>query len=275
MAKEIIQRVEASRVEWGPVFAGALAAAALSFVLLSAAASVGLSLISAYPGYSYAKVGGTFAALSSLVVTIGSFLIGGYIAGRLRSPRREDRTDEVAFSDGMHGLLVWSLGIVAGAFLALIAALTTAQMDTAGSGEQVDKVLAPATDTLLRTSPTATAAAPLDRGEVARVLAASVANGEMSANDRSYLAQAVAQHAGLPAAEAEKRVDTAFESAQRAAEAARKAVALTGLLTASALLIGLAAAWYGAQRGGYDRNHNVWVRTSAQVRERRAQAPLD
>lgn len=83
MATEIV--LEKNRVEWGPVFAGALAAAALSSVLLAAAASVGLSLISAYPGHSYARTAGTIAAFWSLVVVIGSFLLGGYIAGRLRS----------------------------------------------------------------------------------------------------------------------------------------------------------------------------------------------
>ena len=275
MAKEVAVRVETSHVEWGPVFAGALAAAALSFVLLSAAASLGLSLISAYPGHSYVKAGGTLAALWSLIVTIGSFLLGGYIAGRLRSSWREASADEVAFRDGMHGFLVWSLGIVAGAFLVLIATITTAQVSADVASTQGDAVLAPATDTLLRTSPTTTPAAPLDRDDVARVLAISVANGQMTANDRSYLAQAVAQRAGIPAADAEKRVDTAFADAQRAVETARKAVALTGLLTASALLVGLAAAWYGAQRGGHNRDHNIWGRSPMMVRERRVQPPLD
>ena len=275
MAKEVAVRVETSHVEWGPVFAGALAAAALSFVLLSAAASLGLSLISAYPGHSYAKTGGTLAALWSLIVTIGSFLLGGYIAGRLRSSWREASADEVAFRDGMHGFLVWSLGIVAGAFLVLIATITTAQVSADVASTQGDAVLAPATDTLLRTSPTTTPAAPLDRDDVARVLAISVANGQMTANDRSYLAQAVAQRAGIPAADAEKRVDTAFADAQRAVETARKAVALTGLLTASALLVGLAAAWYGAQRGGHNRDHNIWGRSPMMVRERRVQPQLD
>ena len=267
--------METSHVEWGPVFAGALAAAALSFVLLSAAASLGLSLISAYPGHSYAKTGGTLAALWSLVVTIGSFLLGGYIAGRLRSSWREASADEVAFRDGMHGFLVWSLGIVGGAFLVLLATITTAQVSADVGSTQGDTVLAPATDTLLRTSPTAPAAAPLDRDDVARVLAISVANGQMTANDRSYLAQAVAQRAGISAADAEKRVDTALADAQRAVETARKAAALTGLLTVSALLVGLAAAWYGAQRGGHNRDHNIWGRSPMMVRERRVQPPLD
>ena len=277
MAKEVAVR-EVSYVEWGPVFAGALASAALSFVLLSAAASLGLSLISAYPGQPYAKTGGTVAALWSLIVVIGSFLLGGYIAGRLRSSWREGGAEEVAFRDGVHGFLVWSAGIVLGAFLALLAGPTTAHMAAhaaAGAAAQGDSPLALATDTLLRTSPTATITAPLERNEVARVLAISVANGQMSANDRSYLAQAMAQRAGIPAADAEKRVDNVFADAQHAVEAARKATALTGLLTASALLIGLAVAWYGAQRGGYNRDHNIWGRAPALVRERRGHISTD
>jgi len=278
MAKEVAVRVETSHVEWGPVFAGALVAAALSFVLLSAAASLGLSLISAYPSHSYAKTGGTVAALWSLIVTIGSFLLGGYIAGRLRTSWHEGGADEVAFRDGMHGFLVWAVSIVLGALLVMLATITTAQVGAevaSSAAAQSDSTLAPATDTLLRAAPATTAAAPLDRNEVARVLAISVANGQMSANDRSYLAQAVAQRAGISPADAEKRVDTAFADAQRAVDAARKAAALTGLLTASALLVGLAAAWYGAQRGGHNRDNNIWGRRPLMVRERRVQAPLD
>jgi len=271
MGKDVAVRVETRHVEWGAVFAGAVAAAALSFVLLSAAASLGLSLISAYPGQSYAKSGGTIAALWSLIVVIGTFFLGGYLAGRLRSSWREGTADEVAFRDGIHGLLVWSVGILFGALIAFVAALTTVQSGAQVAGAAGDAALAPATDTLLRTSATAATTAPLDRGDVARVLAASVANGQLSANDRSYLAQAVAQRSGIPAAEAEKRVDTAFEDARRAVETARKATAATGLLTVSALLIGLVAAWYGAQRGGFNRDNNLWGRTPAMMRERRAQ----
>ena len=277
MAKEVAVRVETSHVEWGPVFAGALAAAALSFVLLSAAASLGLSLISAYPSHSYAKTGGTVAALWSLIVTIGSFLLGGYIAGRLRSSWREGGADEVAFRDGIHGFLVWSVSIVFGALLVMLATITTAQLSAevaSNATARGDGVLSTATDTVLRASPTA-APAPLSRDEVARALAASVANGQMSANDRSYLAQAVAQRAGVPAAEAEKRVDTAFADAQRAVDTARKAAALTALLTATALLVGLAAAWYGAQRGGHNRDHNIWGRPPVRLREGRVQTPLE
>ena len=264
MATEVV--IEKSHVEWSPVFAGALAAAALSSVLLAAGASLGLSLISAYPDQSHARSAGTLAAAWSLIVTIGSFMLGGYIAGRMRSSWHEGGPDEVAFRDGMHGFLVWSLGIVASALLVMLASITAAEIGTqvaSSSVTQGDTVLAPATDTLLRPSMTAAASnasiPQLDRDEVARILATSVANGQMSANDRTYLAQKVAQRAGIPMDEAEKRVDAAFADAQRAVEKARKAATLTGLVTVSALLISLAAAWYAAQRGGHNRDHNLWA----------------
>jgi hypothetical protein len=121
MATEVI--IEKRHVEWSPVFAGALVAAALSSVFLTAGAALGLSLISTYPGHSYAKSAGTLAAAWSLIVTIGSFMLGGYIAGRMRSSWAEAGADEVAFRDGMHGFLVWSLGIAAGALLAMVATM--------------------------------------------------------------------------------------------------------------------------------------------------------
>ena len=79
-------RVGTSYVEWGPIFARAVAAAALSFVLLTAGAAIGLSLVSPYPSQSYGKWAATLATGWVLVVTIGSFLVGGYIAGRMRLP---------------------------------------------------------------------------------------------------------------------------------------------------------------------------------------------
>lgn len=264
MATELV--VERSQVDWGPVFGGALAAAALSSVLLAAGASLGLSLISAYPAHSHAKSAVTLAAAWSLIVMIGSFMLGGYIAGRMRSSWREAGPDEVAFRDGMHGFLVWSLGIVAGALLVMFASITAARVGAqvaSSPAVQNDTVFSPATDMLLRSSNAAgasgAAASQTDRDEVGRILATSVANGQMSTNDRTYLTQKVAQRAGIPMDEAEKRANTTFADAQRAAETARKAAVLSGLVTVSALLIGLAAAWYAAQRGGYNRDHNLWI----------------
>ena len=114
-------RTGSSYVEWGPVIAGAVAAAALSFVLLTAGAAIGLSLVSPYPSLSYGRSATTLATAWALVVTIGAFLVGGYIAGRLRMTWAEGNPHEVEFRDGVHGFLVWSLGVLLGGWLAAIA----------------------------------------------------------------------------------------------------------------------------------------------------------
>src|SRR5262245_45224074 len=84
-----------SYVEWGAVFAGALTASAISFVLLTAGGAIGLSLISPYADESYTKTAASVAAFWSIAVPILAFLIGGYVAGRLRSARAEASADEV------------------------------------------------------------------------------------------------------------------------------------------------------------------------------------
>src|SRR5262245_1706697 len=90
----------ASYVEWGAVMAGAIAASAISFVLLTAGAAIGLSLLSPYPSQSYGKAAATVAAFWVIIVPIFSFLIGGYIAGRMRAAWDPVDAEEVAFRDG-------------------------------------------------------------------------------------------------------------------------------------------------------------------------------
>ena len=137
----------------------------------------------------------------------------------------------------MHGSLVWSLGIVAGALLAMVATITSAQLgaQVATTVQHGGTVLAPATEALLlfppKTTPTGAAASPsntpqIDQDEAGNILGMAVADGQMNSNDRQYLAQTLAQRDGIPQAEAEKRVDAAFADAQRAVEHARKAAAL-------------------------------------------------
>ena len=260
-------RVGSSYVEWGPIVAGAVAAAALSFVLLTAGAAIGLSLVSPYPSQSYGKFAATLATGWALVVTIGCFLVGGYIAGRMRMTWGEGNPIEVEFRDGVHGFLVWSLSIFIGGLLASIAGTATTLV-----GAQVGKasvyssdrgsVLSPTIDVLLRggqaaASTTWQPASAEMRDEVTRVLAASVAGGQLSAVNRTYLSQLVSRRAGLAQAEAEKRVDDGYAEAGRAIDTARKSAVLVGLVTTTALLFGLAAAWYAAQRGGHHRDHNI------------------
>ncbi|MDO9383030.1 MAG: hypothetical protein Q7T86_09240 [Hyphomicrobiaceae bacterium] len=243
-------------VDWAAIFAGAVLAAALSFVLLTAGAAIGLSLLSA-DGPSHTKTAGYLAAFWSIAVPIGSLLAGGYIAGRMR-PAWGESIDEGDFRDGVHGLLVWGVSILFGAALAMSAAHTAGRVGaSAASGAlETAQVAAPAVDSLVRSQPgpNRPVVSADQQAQIGRILATSVRTGALSDPDRAYLTQTVAQVTGVPPAEAEKRVTDAYNSTVQAVETARKTAVATGLITATALLLGLAAAWYAAQRGGNHRD---------------------
>jgi hypothetical protein len=270
-----------SYVEWGAVVAGALAASAISFVLLTAGAAIGLSLVSPYESESYGRLAASVAVFWATAVPILSFLVGGYIAGRMRSAWEAAASDEVQFRDGIHGLLVWSLSVVAGGLLAFLAALTAAQTGAqvaATATRDRGAVVAPAVDTLFGASVAQAAPAPAGeprgatpsgraavvdadaRAAVSRTLVAAAAAGQLSPPQKQTLAQIVAERTGLSLAEAEKRVDQAYADARKALETARKAAVLSALGTVTALLVGLLAAWYAAQRGGHHRDNNIPAR---------------
>ena len=272
-----------SYVEWGAVFAGALAASAISFVLLTAGAAIGLSLVSPYESESYGRLAVSLAVFWSIAVPILAFLVGGYIAGRMRSAWDAAASDEVQFRDGIHGLLVWSLSVVAGGVMAFLAASTAAQTSAqvaASSLGDRGAIVAPAIDTLFGASAAQAVPAPAGesaagrgapagraavvdadaRATVSRTLVAAATQGQLSPSRKQTLAQIVAERTGLSKAEADKRVDQAYADAQKALEKAREAAVLTGLGTVTALLVGLLAAWYAAQRGGHHRDNNIPAR---------------
>jgi hypothetical protein len=284
-------------LEWGPLILGALGATAISLVLLTFGAALGLSVVSPYPYAGISAKGlavltGTYVAL----VTAASFGAGGYLAGRLRSPWIGVVGNEVTeshFRDGSYGFGVWALAVLLGSALAvsgiggiLKAAVhgTTAvtAAGTAGAAANpntgaavshlsmeptdfaVDHVLAPQAPAGAAPSP------PLSRADVvqpvARVFASNVANPQLNAADRTYLVQLVMQQTGLPQADAEKRVDQAFtdlKAAQQkvrdAANQARKATLIAAFLTAATLAIGCAAACAAASLGGRHRDENTLV----------------
>jgi hypothetical protein len=258
-----------SYLEWGPILAGAVTAAALSFVMLTFGAALGLTSMSPWPhsGFS-AKTVATLAVFWVLAQQIGAFLAGGYIAGRMRT-RWDSSKDETDFRDGLHGLLVWAVGICLGAALLFSAAGGAARTTTisaagaAGAAATtgadptayfVDVMIRPQGSTQARTE----GASPEQRAEVGRIMTRSLVTGALSANDKSYLSAVVAQRTGLPQAEAEKRVtDTVaeFEKVTReTADKGRRAAVLAAFATAASLVISLAAAWWAALRGGHHRD---------------------
>jgi hypothetical protein len=102
-------------VSWPAVFAGAITALAMSFVLLALAAGFGMTLASPWPGARPDAASFTPLLGAVLVaVQVISAALGGYLAGRLRTAWVDVHSHEVHFRDTAHGLLVWALATVAG-----------------------------------------------------------------------------------------------------------------------------------------------------------------
>ena len=117
-----IKEDENSYIQWGPVIAGALAAAALAFVLHSFAAAIGLAVSSSAPTWRDSSLmlqllSGLYLILAAIV----AFGTGGYLAGRMRSPIVGSE-DEIEFRDGTHGILVWAIALVLTVLMTLAAA---------------------------------------------------------------------------------------------------------------------------------------------------------
>lgn len=278
-------------VDWKAAVAGAIIAAAISFVLFSFGAALGLSVASPYPSESIsAPAFATGAAIWTLFVTVLSFLIGGYFTGLLMA-RRAASEHEREMRDGMHGALCWALGVLVGAG---IAAWTAGGVARTGSEAALHSATAgasnvtqPATyyaDTLLRSDNPASVApaeTELRRLEVARIFMNAPA-GNIASNDRSYLGRLVARQTALPEAEAMDRVEmvvqeyrSAIATAQAAAEKARKYALLLAFALAGTLAISAGAAWWAAVQGGEHRDQNVDLRPyigwrKSRVRQRRA-----
>jgi hypothetical protein len=270
--------VRTSYLDWSPILGGAVAAAAISFVLFTAGAAIGLSLLSPYPTRSYGSWAASLAAFWAIFVPILSLLVGGYIAGRMRAAWGGN-AEEVEFRDGVHGLLVWATAVIIGALIAQAAAgAATGAGAELGKAAIADRgtLLATSVDALLRPGPGAAQQSPPatsatnDREELGRILVTATANGSLDTADRDYLVQAVARRTGLAPEEAQKRVNEVYAKALDTVDTARKAAVAAGLATATALLLGLAAAWYAAQRGGHHRDQNIPARFNILVMRRRA-----
>lgn len=262
-------------VDWPAIVAGAVIASAISFVLFAFGTAVGLSITSPYPAENVSAV--TFAivlGLWILLVTVMSFMAGGYFTGLLMQ-RRAASDHESEMRDGMHGVLAWGSGVLLGAMIAGFTIAGTAKTGT----EALSNAALAATDergpvayfadVLLRTDrPSAVAPAETEarRNEVSRILLRNP-SGDVEQADRAYLNQLVMRQTGLAEADATARVDTVLTSfrsgiakALETAEKARKFALFLGFAIAGALAVGAAAAWWAAVQGGEHRDQNVDLR---------------
>lgn len=272
-----------SYVDWPAIIAGIVLASAISLILLTFGSAIGLSFVNFRAAPDVSPIWVAIAAASWLLwVQVSSFMAGGYLTGRLR--RRVDAATEheVDVRDGAHGLLVWAGGTVIGAIIVVMglgaaagtvgSVASTATIAASNVADDAAASLDPTayfTDTLFRPAPTAAGGTTVfrdtsaARAEAGRIFAAA-ADGSISAEDRTYLAQAVAANTGITEAEAATRVDQVVTAVDQAkaqavatAEAARKSTVLGAFLTAAALLISAAGAYWAALMGGNHRDKQV------------------
>lgn len=254
--------------DWGAIIGGALVATALSFVLFAFGSAAGVASVSPYSwnnpsGTTLTIVGAAYVS----VVMIGAFLVGGYFAGRYRRPAGAAASVEERQSrDGAHGLLMWALALLIGVAIAYSSAASVVSTVSGAAGSAVagaarSDAVSSALDRMMRTNPDpANAAAPRDsRAEVARVITTNaLTRGEISNEDRDYVARIVAAEARIPPDEARKRVDATIEQAKQAANTARKAAAGIAFLIGALSIFAAGAAYWAAMAGGRERDANVW-----------------
>lgn len=247
-------------LQWTPVFAGAIGAAAFSFILLTFAITIGLGVSSTSPTWRDASA--ALAILSGIYLilqAIVGFGIGGYIAGRARTRSVDASTDEVETRDGLHGLAAWALAVLLGAALAgLIGASAlnrSSQPGPRASATAAEPLLSYELDRLFR-SPRRPPNVDIssERAEAGRILLTSSSHSGVSSDDRNYLVQQVASTTGLTPAELERRVDTAIGDSKTAIARSRRSTIILAFSLAAATLLGAVAAWSAACAGGKHRD---------------------
>jgi len=283
-----------SAVSWSAVIAGALVAAAVSLSLMAFGLGVGLSAVSPWSqeGASAASIG-TASIVWLIIMQLIAAMMGGYLAGRLRTKWVDTHRDEVFFRDTAHGFLVWALGLVVTASVLASAAasvvngvakagnsaMTAAAVGGAALASGMSRDGSQATqvgtrnnaqgatlyllDSMFRMDrqdrPTVDPNDAATRAESLRILTSGLA--EMPAADRIYLAQLIAAKTGVSQAEAEKRVFNVIAQinareveARQLADTARKAAMKLSIWIFIGLLIGAFAASFAATIGGRQRD---------------------
>jgi hypothetical protein len=277
-------------VSWAAVAAGAVAAAALTLLLVAFGAGMGFSAVSPWSdsGVSASTLS-VATGIYLVLVGIMSSAVGGYIAGRLRSKWTGVHTNEVFFRDTAHGFLAWASATL---ICATALASTTAHLangagaSLAGATGQAARAANPAdiyVDKLFRPGSAGAAAAtpaqPADnasstnndnaanapstsggngamgnaqsRSEIGRLWAADFRNGDdLTGADRAYVAQVVAARTGISQADAEKRVNEVVAEAKSAIDKARRSAAKLSFWLTAALLFGAFSASLAGAEGG-------------------------
>lgn len=263
-SRAAIAAVPASYVEWAPIFAGAVLAAAISLILFAFAGGVGLAVSSPWPGQGPSGAAlGVVSIAWTMIVLLFSSIAGAYVAGRLRSPREDATADEIEVRDGAHGLLVWATGLLLGAFAAMALAVAAQSAAAAANDEIAPATVSYEADKLIRGVDEDRAEL---RAEIDPILGNAALSGSFPDADRAYVATLIAGASDVSEIEARTSVDAWASAMTQEAEAARKAGAVVAFLLAATTLTAGAAAYFAGGMGGRHRDRNSafpWTRLRA------------
>lgn len=247
-------------LQWSPILLGALAAAALSFIMMTFGATVGLGVTSSSPTWRDASA--ALSILSGIYLVLQavlSFGFGGYVAGRLRPSLTATAAEEVEHTDGIHGLAAWALAVVMGAALTGVVGSAILQRSSpsapAARTSAAEPLLSYELDRLFRSARRApNVDMSGERAEAGRILLTASGHDGMIADDRAYLVQQVGATTGLAVADAERRVDSVIANSAAAIARSRHSTVILAFSIATALLLGAVAAWAAACAGGRHRD---------------------
>ena len=247
-----------ARVDWGPVIAGSIVAVAVAIVLHGFAAAVGISAGSSAPTWRDASMALVLlSGLYLLLVALASYALGAYIAGRLR--QHIGAGPDMAFSDGMHGLLVWALSTLLTALMLMALAMSASRLaapsgSSAGPAASVagENIIAFDLDRLFR-GRQMQGDINHTRAEAGRILLTASSHRGMLDEDRTYLTRLVATNTGLSQPDSERRVAEVTARAKENIARARRSGAILAFIAAAAALLGAAVAWFAASVAGSHR----------------------
>jgi hypothetical protein len=267
-----------SAVSWSAIAAGAVGASALALLLIAFGAGLGLSAVSPWSNSGIsASTFKTGTGIYLVIVAVMSSAVGGYLAARLRSKWVGAHAHEVFFRDTAHGFIAWAFatllsatalssvtGYLANGTAAGVAGTASSANRSVNPADiYVDKLFRPAYMAQSASAPSSPPGAGNNlatpsganpnpsRAEVLRLWTADFRdNQDLSATDKTYVAQVVAARTGMSQADAEKRVNDVITEAKTAADDARKGAAKLSFWLTAAMLFGAFAASLAAVEGG-------------------------
>jgi hypothetical protein len=225
------------RFSWGIAIAGAVAAIATSFFLITLGAGVGLAVTTLPMTRDGTATFLTLGAIWFFASQAFGFAVGGYLVGRLIGPEAENDKEE-EFRASAHGFAMWAVAVVASLVLAAASSTLAASAIAGGAASRGDTATAQSywVDGMFRPA-SYSAQVAADKAEATRILAMAGA-APLAASDSARIAHLISKDAGISLQAGQNRVDAAEADRRAAAEKARKAASILSLWTAFALLFG-------------------------------------